>query len=74
MKFEIWSEGYAATCDRGRACLMRTVEADTFLDACVKAFDGNKLFCANQGEKDYLPTYWGCRLYPTEQEARREFG
>lgn len=74
MKFEIWAEGYVATGEHAKACLMRTVEADTFLDACIKAFDGDKSFCANQDKEDCPPSHWACRLYPTEQEARRAFG
>ena len=72
-KFDVWLEGYAATGEHGTAqCLQREVMVDTFPEACRLAL-GNKGW-----DMSYYSagpnTYWGCRFYPTEAEARKSFG
>ena len=66
--YEVWSEGYSATGDRGVARLMGRVEAKSFKGACDKLFENDSLF-----DPDRM-THWGCRLYDNEQDARRLFG
>ena len=68
MEFEIWSEGYSITGDRGTASLHGTSKAKNFKDACTKFFNINHLY-----DPDDL-TYWGCRLYDNETDARETFG
>jgi hypothetical protein len=80
-QFGIWSEGYLATGMDGIPSdphFWGMVEAETFQEAC------NKLAEKNEGFKNsYDPkrmTYWGCRLYPSFDEAneflkeRRKWG
>ena len=68
--WHIWMEGYASNGDRGGASYEGEVEAETFEEAC-----------ASMASKRYANLYdpaqntvWGCRLFPTEREARAVFG
>ena len=68
-EYEIWSEGYQTTGDSGTACFHGKVIASSFKEACIKHFGlSNHLF-----DEDNL-SFWGCRLYDNEQEARKSFG
>lgn len=91
MKFDVWSEGYAATGEHGTAmCHRLGVEAGNFQDACDQVFrQSNPLVRdASEGQptwarqpasfdsnydRDRL-TYWGCLLFPDENEARKSYG
>jgi hypothetical protein len=67
--YNIWSEGYSATGQSsGAVCLDRGVLADTFDEACIVALYGDPYFNENS------LTYWGCKLYDNEYEARGSFG
>lgn len=71
-KFEIWSEGFAATGEKGTACFHGVGEGVNFRDAVMNYsywhpdfrsyFDAERL------------TYWGCKLYASETTARASFG
>ncbi len=71
-KFEIWSEGYAATGDSGSAHFHGTAIGENFKDACISFSNSNSEF------KEYFDpsrmTYWGCELFDNEIEARKSFG
>lgn len=68
-KFDIWSEGFAATGDVGYHKLeAKGVEAASFKEACIKHYGNNKLFDAER------LTYWGCRLFDNPTDAARTFG
>jgi len=73
--FEVWSEGYSVTGGHGTAYLIGTVAASTFPEACAKATSQARAAGKDYGEfnPDRL-TVWGCRLFPTEIEARKSFG
>ena len=69
--WEIWMEGYAATGQSAPAQCLGTFRATSFKQACetwARTSESPSLFDA-----DAL-TYWGCRLYPSEAEARQGFG
>ena len=70
--FKIWSEGYSATGEYGTHSLLGTSKGNSFKEAVINWMNNNpdykKLFDENR------LTYWGCRLYPTEEEAARRFG
>jgi hypothetical protein len=61
MKYNIWSEGYSATGEKGGEFYHGSVEANSLREACHLLF--------SKGLKHsyfYNPerlTYWGCRLY-----------
>lgn len=67
-KYEIWSEGYACTGDWSPAFLMGVEDAETFKEACICRFKGDKNF------DSVRLTYWGCRLFDNETEARKTYG
>lgn len=68
MNYEIWSEGYNDMGNIGSAHKHGEQEADSFDQACVIFFVDDKFFNGK------LLTYWGCRLFDNEAEARKSFG
>jgi NAD+ synthase len=68
-EFEIWSEGYRSTTGESRkATFHGRMKAESFSGACKKLFDGIALYVSDSN------TYWGCKLFDNEQEARKSFG
>lgn len=73
--WDIWAEGFASNGGLESATrLTKTpVEADTFDEAVVKHVESasdSHLF----HKKDSGWTYWGCRLFDNETDARASFG
>ena len=71
-RFEIWSEGFAATGQSGPATFHGYSWGKDFSDAVNRFADRNEKFA-----RDYRVgelTYWGCRLFDNESDARRSFG
>lgn len=69
--FEIWMEGYAATGEHGTASFEGRFEGKTFADACKRwAIEEERLDLFDEKKL----TYWGCRLFDNERDARRMFG
>lgn len=88
-EYEVWSEGYAATGESGGATLHGKAFARNFAQAChiVMATEHLKWIekvnapsykeYETGGRWDYDPSelsYWGCRLYWSEELARKSFG
>ena len=70
--FEVWTEGYQATGERSPASFHGVFRAPTFADAvkrCVK----EKKFDTRCFDPERL-SYWGCRFFDNEADARRSFG
>jgi N6-adenosine-specific RNA methylase IME4 len=67
-QYEVWSEGFRATGEHGRAQQHGKVRALSFKDACHGVFSGDGDF-----DEDKM-TYWGCKLFDNERDARRAFG
>lgn len=70
--FEIWIEGYRATGESGCAYFMGSRDADTFSEAV-------EILKAEAPDKSWrgfghASTYWGCRVFDNEADARKEFG
>ena len=79
MRFEVWSEGYAATGEHGRAMHHGSFEAANFQEACDQAFTREPSVLADVPplDPDYDRenlTIWGCKLFTNEAEARMSFG
>jgi hypothetical protein len=87
MIFEVWAEGWSATGNDSPARLVARVEALTFREACYVAMcheylDGiakrrkdKQYYDPNRFDYDFTNlTIWGCRLFPTEAEAKKSFG
>lgn len=68
--FEIWSEGYVATGERAGARLHGTATGEDFRSACIAYFKTNPSTSFNAGTL----TYWGCRLFDNEVDARKAYG
>ncbi len=75
--YELWMEGYVINGNRGTAQFLGCYTASSFRNAVLIYFDLEYL------EKDELETdmididtlsYWGCRIFDSEQEARKTFG
>ncbi len=74
--YEIWMEGYAATGESGTAQYVGSVKAKSFGGACIK-FSKTKEGIKKQWDEYFDSkklSYWGCRLYDNETDARRAFG
>lgn len=71
--WQIWREGYETTGVGGEAFYMTTIEAKTFNEAVEKLFRE-----ADEDTRMRLDpkecTYWGCRLFDNEVDARKSFG
>jgi len=71
-RFEIWSEGYAATGQSSGAIQIGIAGGHTFQEACK---NWARVYCTSP--ECYNPdrnAYWGCKLFDNEAEARRRFG
>jgi len=68
MVYQIWSEGFVATGESAHAHVMGEVEAPSFKEACDKLLANDPYYNSTSG------TYWGCRLFHDEAEARRSYG
>jgi len=74
-KFEIWIEGYSATGQRDGARRLgddELFEGVTFKDACKNALLRLKWNMSNYNEANN--SYWACRFYDNEIDARKAFG
>ena len=66
--FTIWSEGFCSTGDCGGATRHATIMAESFQEACDKYFGQDKLYNSRE------LSYWGCKLFDNESDARKNFG
>jgi hypothetical protein len=77
--YEVWTEGYAATGEHGTAFqltlsteLRTKWRGDTFEEACRNAMK------SLEWDMSYYDpgrnTYWACRFYDNEKDARKSFG
>lgn len=73
-EFEVWTEGYAATGETGTATFHGKFKGKTFKDA-VKSW-ANKLInpydirCVNLDNM----SFWCCRFFDNEKDARKSHG
>lgn len=70
--FTIWAEGYACTGQSSPAFLLGIVEAETFEQACVELANTTPEIRKYFDQK--RNTFWGCRLFDNESDARNSFG
>ena len=70
--YEIWSEGFIANGITLDATYLGTSEGNTFQEACENFAKKDEEF-ARCFDLDDL-TYWGCRLFDNETEAREFCG
>lgn len=65
---EVWEEGFVISGESGKAHLTGRVRATSFQEACDMLYAGKSTY---NSEKC---TYWGCRLFDNETDARKSFG
>ena len=77
-KYDVWMEGYSIQGDTSKAYLLGTEEALTFKEACVKLLErlgeDKQLGWKMTYYKPETNTYWGCRFFNNEADARKSFG
>jgi len=71
--YSVWIEGYAATGESGTAIFLGNHMASSFKDAVELALFENKWDMKGYYDAERL-TYWGCKFYDNEQDARKHFG
>lgn len=70
-EYEVWTEGYSGSGDQGQATFHGIFKGRTFAEACeswAKTTGAPDLF-----DRDSM-TYWRCRLFADEDDARESFG
>lgn len=67
-EYAVWSEGYRVSGAEGTARLHGSAVAASFQEACDMVL--GELSQYDRSTR----TYWGCRLFDNEQEARASFG
>ena len=71
-QYQIWTEGYAATGESSGAIYHGFSKGKTFKQAVENFIEEN-----NWDKKLYNSeklTYWGCKFYDNESDARKTFG
>lgn len=71
-KYTIWSEGFCVMEGHSKAILHGEAEGNSFKEACMNYAKTDKEF-EFYFDPDRM-TYWGCKLFDNEIEARRSFG
>ena len=70
--FDVWLEGHAVTGNRATANFLGSYKSETFKNACKKAMILNNYdLSLYNSERN---TYWCCKFYNNEQDARKSFG
>ena len=72
MLISVWVEGYAVTGNSAGAYLKDRVEAKTLQDACDKIASRDPEW-KKYYNRDRM-TWWGCRIFDNEADARKFFG
>lgn len=70
--YEIWSEGFVVQGNSSGAIYHGSEYARTFKEACNKLSKKSLEFNRYYDPEDM--TFWGCRLFDNESEARESFG
>ncbi|MCU4630532.1 hypothetical protein KTJ53_12700 [Acinetobacter variabilis] len=73
MIFQVWLEGHEATGSKTKAVLLGDYEAESFSEAIKEACLKNKMD-SRYLSLDAEPSYWGCRFFDNENDARKTFG
>jgi hypothetical protein len=70
--YDIWAEGYADNGGCAGAIRLGSAQGKTFKDACKTFAEEEETF--RQYFEEEQMTYWGCRLFDNEADARKSFG
>ena len=73
-EYEVWTEGYAATGERGVAIFHGKFKGNSFKEAVIEFRDSltnkHSISCINIEQM----TFWACRFFDNEADARKSFG
>lgn len=73
--YDIWSEGYRIMCEYSDAHIMGKGQGNSFREACIQCFNSRPKdpeWAFNFNEEKL--TFWGCKLFDNETDARKNFG
>jgi hypothetical protein len=73
MKYQIWNEGFSVTGQSSPAQFLGEFEAESFEEACVIAMKVKGWDIKNYYDPE-RNTFWGCKFYDNEADARKYFG
>lgn len=74
-KYSLWQEGYSATGQSSTAIYLGEFEGDSFNDACdnwSKTIKQPEYY--KPGNDKHRPSYWACKIFDNEIDARKSFG
>ena len=71
--YAVWMEGYCTQGNSSKAKMIGMSRADSFQEACEVAYTDKDGKVDELFDPERL-TYWGCRLFDNEREARKSFG
>lgn len=71
MKFDIYMEGFATNGESAKAIFLAASEGDTFIEACKNYIKetGHGCIRVDKNGNQYASD-WGCRWFPTLEEAQ----
>lgn len=72
VEYAIWSEGFRATGESGTARYHGKAKGSSFAEACAWYATKNPIWARYFDEINL--TYWGCKLFDNEADARKRFG
>lgn len=72
MKYEVWCEGYRIMSGYSDANFLGACDAENFSEACHKVLRRRGMDDFNFNPERL--TYWGCKLFDNEKDARETFG
>jgi len=74
-KYQIWVEGFKNGDVHAKATMLGEVIADNFDEACESLKEQDEIFAKYLYKVRGKPfRFWGCRVYSSEEKARRSFG
>lgn len=73
--YEIWAEGFKNGDVSSNAFRLGVVEAENFDEACNKLKEQDEIYRKYLYKQPHGPhMFWNCRVYSTEEKARKRFG
>lgn len=72
--FEVWTEGYSVTGNSSPAILHGTFKGKTFKDAVIAYKASVKDIHSKNCIDVERMSFWGCRFFDNESDARKNFG
>lgn len=78
MQYHLWMEGYSATGNYSPATYLGTFVAESFIEACKKWHStlqaSSRTNCPLNIDENGVVTYWACRIFDNELDARKIYG